>query len=60
MFIPASHPLVDPWLSCALSGIRDPVHPMFIPASHPLVDPWLSFQHHTLWWIRGFLHIVPS
>ncbi|KAI8568280.1 hypothetical protein RHMOL_Rhmol02G0185800 [Rhododendron molle] len=42
MFIPASHPLVDPWLSCALLGIRDPVHPMFIPASHPLVDPWLS------------------
>ncbi|KAI8563593.1 hypothetical protein RHMOL_Rhmol03G0121300 [Rhododendron molle] len=44
MFISASHLSVDPWLSCALSGIWDPVRPMFIPASHLMEDPWLSFS----------------
>ncbi|KAI8536079.1 hypothetical protein RHMOL_Rhmol10G0228200 [Rhododendron molle] len=34
--------MVDPWLSCALSGFKDPVRPY-------------SFRHHTLRWIRGFL-----
>ncbi|KAI8555317.1 hypothetical protein RHMOL_Rhmol05G0165400 [Rhododendron molle] len=44
MFIPASRPSVDPWLSCALPGIKDLVRPMFIPASHLPVDSWLSFS----------------
>ncbi|KAI8530267.1 hypothetical protein RHMOL_Rhmol11G0043300 [Rhododendron molle] len=35
--------MVDPWLSCAHPGIRDPVRPSFIPASHPIYGGSVAF-----------------